>query len=122
MGNSRETGIIGEQAAINYLEKEGYEVVETNWRFRRAEIDIIARKNKILIFIEVKTRSYDFFGKPENFVNFRKKQLMVDASSAYMERINHTWEIRFDIISVIIRNNEVLELNHFEDAFFPGIE
>ena len=84
-------------------------------------MDIIAKDGPILVFVEVKTRSYDYFGKPESFVSKRKKTLMIDAAAAYMRAINHTWEIRFDIIGILMPRRESIEINHFEDAFFPGI-
>ncbi len=121
MAKHLQTGKQGEERAVSFLQKKGYEILETNWRFRRAEIDIIAKKQKVLIFVEVKTRSYDFFGKPESFVNERKKALITDAAMAYMRAIGHTWEIRFDIIGILLERPEVVEIKHFEDAFFPGM-
>ena len=116
-----ETGKKGEDLAVKFLKEKGYEILETNWRFRRSEVDIIAKDGAILVFVEVKTRSYDYFGKPESFVSTRKKVLLQDAASAYMRKINHTWEIRFDIIGILMQNPTNIEINHFEDAFFPGL-
>lgn len=121
MAKHIETGKKGEDLAVKYLKEKGYIILETNWRFRRSEVDIIAKDGLILIFVEVKTRSYDYFGKPESFVSARKKVLLQDAAIAYMRSINHTWEIRFDIIGVLIHSANNIEINHFEDAFFPGL-
>lgn len=121
MAKHLETGKKGENLAVEYLKKKGYEILETNWRFRRSEVDIIAKDGPILVFIEVKTRSSDYYGKPESFVSKRKKVLMMDAASAYMNKISHTWEIRFDIIGILIEKNKDVIISHFEDAFFPGI-
>ena len=121
MAKHLETGKKGENFAVEFLKKKGYEILETNWRFRRSEVDIIAKDKKILVFVEVKTRSYDYFGKPESFISARKKILLQDAASAYMRKINHTWEIRFDIIGILLHNPKNIEINHFEDAFFPGL-
>lgn len=121
MAKHLETGKKGESLAVKHLKKKGYEILETNWRFRRSEVDIIAKDGPILVFIEVKTRSYDYFGKPESFVSKRKKVLMMDAASAYMSKINHTWEIRFDIIGILLPKKKEAEIKHFEDAFFPGV-
>ncbi len=109
----------GEEVAMNYLESLGYKILETNWRFSRAEVDIIAMDKEIMVFVEVKTRSYDAFGQPEEFVSRAKEQLLMDAASVYMEQAKHDWEIRFDIISIISRAN-YHELKHFKDAFFDG--
>ena len=115
-------GRAGEKIAQNYLKKQNYLILETNWRFRKAEIDIICSKNNILIFVEVKTRSRNIYGKPEEFVKIKKERMLFDAANVYMEKMNHIWEIRFDIISIILNNDKLLSLDHFEDAFFPGIE
>jgi len=122
MAQHLKTGKQGEALALSYLQKKGYEILATNWKHRRAEIDIIAKDQKILVFVEVKTRRDDYFGKPEVSVTKRKKTLLTDASIAYMEEIKHDWEIRFDIISIVARTENDVELVHFEDAFFPGLE
>lgn len=118
MAKHNETGTKGEEIAAAYLEGLGWEILERNWRFSRAEIDIIAKEGKVLVFAEVKTRSSDYFGKPEEFVSARKESLMTDAAGVYMEKIGHDWEIRFDIISVILKGDQY-RLEHFRDAFFP---
>jgi len=117
MSKNVEIGNKGEAIAEDYLLEKGYRILETNWRFSRAEVDLIAMDGEILVFIEVKTRSTDFFGAPELAVNDIKKTLLQDAASAYMEQISHDWEIRFDIISIILQK-EGYTLEHFEDAFF----
>ena len=122
MATHNETGKAGELAARRLLETKGYLVLEANWRFHRAEVDLIAKDGKILVFVEVKTRSSDAFGKPEAFVDARKQRFLTEAASAYMEQIGHDWEIRFDIISVLAKHGEEALLEHFEDAFFPGLE
>ena len=121
MAKHLETGKKGEDLAVKFLHEKGYKILETNWRFRRSEVDIIAKDGAILVFVEVKTRSYDYFGKPASFVSARKKVLLQDAASAYMHEINHTWEIRFDIIGILKPSAKNMEINHYEDAFFPGL-
>ncbi len=122
MSKHLELGKNGEEIAIKFLTKKGYEILESNWRYRRSEIDIIIKKDGVLIFVEVKTRSDDYFGRPESFVTDRKRALMIDAASAYMEEIGHDWEIRFDVIAIIYHNPAHQTIDHFEDAFFPGLE
>ena len=114
------TGQTGEQLAVEHLQRLGYTILETNWRFRRSEVDIIAMDGPILVFVEVKTRSSDYFGPPESFVSSRKKTMLQDAASAYTHQIQHTWEIRFDIIGVLLQSGQEPQLRHFSDAFFPG--
>ena len=91
----------GEEIAAEYLRLHGFEILETNWRFRRLEVDIIAREGKTLIFVEVKTRSYDYFGKPEEFVTPAKERRLAAAAAAYMEQSGHEWAMRFDVVAVL---------------------
>lgn len=119
MSKHNDLGVKGEKIAQSYLKNNNYLILETNWRHGRAEIDIICKKEGILVFVEVKTRTSDYFGKPEEFVTKKKERLMFHAANEYMELVNHLWEIRFDIISILIDNSGNVDLNHFEDAFFP---
>lgn len=106
----------GEDLATRYLEKKGYQILARNFRYKRAEIDIIAQKDKLLAFVEVKARSSDVFGYPEEFVDEKKATLIIGAADHYIEK--NQWEglIRFDIISVMLRPR--ITLRHFEDAFY----
>ena len=111
----------GEDLAKDFLRALGYQILETNWRFGRAEIDIIARIDGILVFVEVKTRSYEYFGAPETSITPRKELLISEAAAAYMREIEHQWEFRFDVVSVVLHKGETPALTHYEDAFFPGL-
>ena len=113
----QEIGRRGEAIAVDYLKNLGHEILEQNWRFSKAEIDIISKYNDILVFTEVKTRSYDFFGSPDAFVSRQQETLVIDAANRYMEQIQHDWEIRFDIIAIIISPLGTTT-NHIKDAFF----
>lgn len=116
---TREIGARAEQSAMEYLQKQGYEILERNWRFSRAEIDLIARDGDILVFVEVKYRSYDWYGPPEVSVDADKEHMIIDAAQRYMEKIGHEWEIRFDIVSILMApEGKGHSLNHFKDAFF----
>lgn len=112
-------GIIGEQIARAHLEENGYRILEVNWRYGRAEIDIIAKLNGVLVFVEVKTRRSADHGEPEDFVDYKKEKQLEFASLAYIERKDHEGEIRFDIIAIIFENRELYKINHIEDAFWP---
>ena len=94
----------GEKIAQSYLKEQSYQILEINWRFQRAEVDIIARKNDVLVFIEVKTRTSNRWGNPEDSISPKKQSFIVDAATQYMDLINHQWEIRFDVISIIIQD------------------
>ena len=72
MADHNELGKLGEELAVDYLQKEGYDILDTNWTFQKAEIDIIAKKENILAIVEVKTRSSIDFGLPQDFVKPKK--------------------------------------------------
>lgn len=108
----------GEDLAAEYLSSKGYRILERNWRWSRAEADIIAMDGEVLVFVEVKTRTSDYFGSPEEFVSEQKELLLHDLASRYMEHIAHEWEIRFDIISVLLRDPYGYEIRHIPDAWF----
>lgn len=111
----------GEDLAKQYLQGLGYELLEQNWRHRRAEIDLIFMDGPALVFVEVKTRSTDAFGHPLEFVRKRQTELLSSAAAAYMEKINHEWELRFDLVSVILEPDGCYKLEHVKDAFYPGL-
>ena len=119
MSQHNELGKKGEELAISFLESQGYKIKEKNWRFKKAEIDIICEMNDILTFIEVKTRSTTYFGDPSEFVGPKKQALILDAANEYMKSIGYEWEIRFDIIGVVIEKSGKESVRHFKDAFFP---
>lgn len=122
MAKHHQIGKAGEQLAARFLTEKGYTILERNWRFSKAEVDLIAKDGENLVFVEVKTRSTDYFGKPEEFVSPQKERLLAEAASVYMEQIGHQWAIRFDLISVIYRHEQDFTIEHLEDAFFPGLE
>jgi len=117
MAKHNELGELGEDLAVEELEKNGYEIVERNWRYKKAEIDIIARKNEVLAIVEVKTRSNDYIGNPQDFVTPKKIKMLVEAVNEYVVSKDLDVEVRFDIIAIIINQNK-LTLEHLEDAFF----
>ena len=117
MATHNDLGELGEELAVEELEKNGYEIVERNWRYKKAEIDIIARKDDILAIVEVKTRSSDYIGNPQDFVSPKKIKMLVEAVNEYVISKDLDVEVRFDIIA-IIKNENRLTLEHLEDAFF----
>jgi putative endonuclease len=113
------TGIQGEAAAAEYLERKGYRIVERNYRAGRGEIDLIAwLGDELLVFVEVKTRAGDGFGGPEGAVNAKKQDRMARTAGIYMEQIGYEWAIRFDIVAVFIKDGVLQGFRHVEDAFF----
>lgn len=120
MAKHLDLGARGEEQAKTLLLSKGYVLLETNWRRGRAEVDLIAKDGDVLVFVEVKTRTSDYFGRPEIFVTPKKEKMLIRAAHAYMEEISHEWEIRFDVISVVWRNEKEIEVEHLMDAFWPG--
>jgi putative endonuclease len=111
----------GETLAQTHLEGQGLKILAKNWRTGHAEVDLIAQDGEIIVFVEVKTRSSDRFGPPEFFVTQQKKRMLAGAASVYCEKINHPGEIRFDVVSIILRDDGKTKLEHLQDAFWPGL-
>ena len=114
MTDKIETGSIGENLAAEYLVGKGFRVVEKNYRWRKAEIDLIVQREDWLIFVEVKTRSSNAYGEPETFVSDFQRRLIYEAAEEYIYKTNWQGNIRFDIVSV--KPSRIPEIVHFEDA------
>jgi len=117
MAEHNDLGKLGEELAVDYLQKNDYDILETNWTFQKAEIDIIAQKEDVLAIIEVKTRSTVDFGLPQDFVKPKKIQLLVKAVNEYVIRNELDVTVRFDIIAIQKDRNE-FKIEHIEEAFF----
>ncbi|MCM8804856.1 MAG: YraN family protein [Candidatus Omnitrophica bacterium] len=96
-----EFGKIGEEKAIKFLKNNGYEIIERNYKTKIGEIDIIARKKREIIFIEVKTRSSDNFGMPEEAVNEKKLKKIEKVGNIYLKRKKLDLPYRFEVLSII---------------------
>jgi putative endonuclease len=117
--SNQETGSRGEDLACSHLEAKGYRIVERNYRAGKGEIDLIAwLGDQLLVFIEVKTRANESFGGPEEAVTRRKQHVLMRTAGAYMEAIGYEWAVRFDVVAIIMKNGQVREIRHHEDAFF----
>jgi putative endonuclease len=117
MADHNDFGKIAEDLAADYLQKNGYKIIIRNFRFQKAEIDIIAEKNDLIIITEVKARSTDAFMLPHEAVTKTKIKSIVSAANHYMEEFNKDNEVRFDIISVLPDENKNLIIDHIKDAF-----
>lgn len=118
MAEHNELGKEGEKIAIGLLQQKGYKILDINWRYLKAEIDIIAQKNpETLVIVEVKTRSNTFIGNPEEFVTPKKIKLLVMAANEYVISRKLDVEVRFDIIA-IVKNATYQKVEHLEDAFY----
>lgn len=119
MAHNQTTGNYGEDLAVAFLQKKGYQVLERNWRHSRAEVDIIAEHKGMIVFVEVKTRRSQKFGLPEEAVTTKKQQQLVQAANAYLEAQEEALELRFDIVSIQLSTGKQPDILHFEDAFYP---
>ena len=121
MNDKQKTGTEGESRAAEHLRNLGYEVLETNWRLGQEEIDIIARDKDFLVVAEVKTRSTNYFGEPEAFVNKQKQRHLIKAAGAYIDKHNLNLEVRFDIVSVL-KSGDNYKVQHIPNAFYPLVK
>ncbi len=118
MAQHNQTGKEGEELAVQYMLENGYEILERNWRHIHYEIDIIAKKNNTLCIVEVKTRTGNFFGEPEEGVSKKKERFLANAADYYIQSKDIMMECRYDIVS-ITKFNGRHELKYIEDAFYP---
>lgn len=119
MAEHNELGKLGEELAVDFLKENGYDILETNWTFQKAEVDIIAQKENILAVVEVKTRSSLDFGSPEDFVKPKKIKLLVKAINEYVISNDFYVEVRFDIIAINVKEKgKNFEIVHLVDAFY----
>lgn len=117
MATHNDFGKKAEDLAVEYLQKNGYKILVRNFRFQKAEIDIIAEKDSFIIIIEVKARSTDVFLLPQESVTKNKIRLIVSAANHYLEEFSKEAEVRFDIISVLPDEKGKLTVEHIIDAF-----
>lgn len=117
MAQHNELGEQGEADALAYLLKQGYKIKGKNWRFGKEEIDLIAENDDCLAIVEVKARTSDTFGNPEDFVSKVKQRHLIKAANAYVEEFNVQKDIQFDVIAITYKPEFLLE--HIKEAFYP---
>lgn len=118
MATKQEVGRKGEAIAKAYLLSEGYEILDENWCYRKAEVDLIVYKKRTIVFVEVKARSSTAFGEPEDFVDEAKQSHLQRAAEEYIYVMDFHGEVRFDIISVLFDPLGTYKFKHIEDAFW----
>ncbi|MDR2937343.1 MAG: YraN family protein [Prevotellaceae bacterium] len=116
--NSVDFGALGEAAAQDFLQSNGFRIRHCNWRWGHKELDIVAEKNRTLHVVEVKTRSANFLVSPQATVDRRKQQHTVQAANAYAQQFSLELDVQFDIISVVVRG-EKCEVEYIPEAFYP---
>lgn len=117
MASHNKTGLTGEAMAVKHLAEKGFDILHQNWRHSHWEVDIIASKDSILHFIEVKTRRTKKFGHPEDSVSKKKIQNLIDASEEYLYQFPEWERIQFDILSITILKGEPMEYFLIEDVY-----
>ncbi len=114
----RQRGNEGEDIAAAFLEAKGYTILERNYFFEHAEVDIVAFEENMIVFVEVKMRKNTRFGQPAEFVTPKKQALVLKAAEAWLyERKMIGSPVRFDVIGIIQHENETPDIQHFEHAF-----
>lgn len=116
--NHIELGQNGEQIAVNHLVNKGFEIIERNYKWKNAEIDIICKKNNLLIVVEVKTRNSIALGEPYLSVTRSKQKQIIKVTNRYIELNNVQEEIQFDVVSIILNQHQT-KIEHIENAFYP---
>ena len=120
MARHNQLGKTGEERAAEYLISKGYIIRDINWRSGKMELDLVAYRDTTLVVVEVKTRSNLDFLRPEEAVTLRKIKNIVRATDAYIRLFNIPFEVRFDIIT-LVGKEEPFEIEHIEDAFLPPV-
>lgn len=116
-GQKQSLGRWGEERAAEFLESKGYEILGQNIRTEYGEIDLLARQGAMLVFVEVKARSSQDYGHPEESISIIKQQHMADAAESYLQlhpEIDGEW--RVDVVAVRRRENQAPEILHVENA------
>jgi len=117
MGKHNEFGKEGEKLAIEFLRKKGYAIRYQNYRYLKAEIDVIAQKAETLAIVEVKSRSSEFIQPIAETVTQKKIKLLVMATDHYVNELNLDVDVRFDIITILKQKNG-FKIEHLENAFY----
>ena len=120
--NKAEIGAFGEEYTVKYLKKQGYKILDRNYHSRFGEIDIIASKKDIIVFIEVKTRSENAIYSPREAVDFHKQQKCIKTAQTYLVQNRVELQPRFDVSEILLQNREdnklrLKEFNYIENAF-----
>lgn len=114
---TRATGDASEQIARGFLEKKGYEILDTNWRIGHLELDIIARDRQELVIVEVRSLRDEGFNHPTDAISPQKMKNIITAAEAWV--LYHAWkgDTRFDLILVTLLENGGFDLEHYDNAF-----
>ncbi|MEO6916160.1 MAG: YraN family protein [Chitinophagaceae bacterium] len=118
MAAHNDLGKYGERLGVQFLSKKDYKVLHTNWKYSYFEIDLIASKNNVLHFIEIKTRKTKTFGEPEDDADQKKLSKIMKAAEEYQHR-NPGWKrIQYDVLAISIHASEPPEFYLIEDVYY----
>ncbi len=117
MAYHNDLGKKGEDMAVDFLIKNGYDILARNYVFQKAEVDIIAQKEDVLAVVEVKTRTSADFGDPQQFLKPKQIQRIIKAVDEFVNSKEMDVEVRFDIIAIVLNKKETT-LEHLENAFY----
>ena len=120
MAESHILGIKGEDIAADHLKKSGYRILFRNWKWGKHEVDIIAEKDDMVVFVEVKTRTKEFIEDLRYVVTTEKQKSIIYAANGYLHKFNVDKESRFDVLT-IIKSGDSEKIEHIEDAFYPTL-
>lgn len=112
-----ERGRFGEMLAAKYLQRSGFSILHQNWRFKQFEIDIIAEKNNVIHFVEVKTRHTTTFGFPEESVSRKKFNTLRKGAAIFLSSFKEVKNIQFDILSISMLPGEQVEYYFIDDVY-----
>ena len=121
MAQHNQLGKQGEELAVQFLQKLGYNIREINWRNDKYEIDIVAQDGEELVIVEVKTRSSTAFGNPEEAVTLAKQKHLINGAERYVELNEIDLDCRFDVISIVLSKDKH-QIKHIIEAFRPEVE
>jgi putative endonuclease len=118
MAAHNEFGKAGEQMALQWLVERGFQLISKNWKFARYELDIVASREGVLHFIEVKSRHDDLFGKPEDWVSWKKGKHMLSAGAAFQEKRPEWTLIQYDILAILLTPDGKRDIFFIEDVYW----
>ena len=120
MNDKQHTGQAGEQIAADYLSKNGFKILHTNWRMGHKELDIVAEKNNRLHVVEVRSLNSAFFMEPYQSIDKAKQRHLISAANAYVHRYKHLEEVQIDVISIVFNGAEH-RLEYIPNAIYPTL-
>ncbi len=118
MAAHNEFGKAGEQMAVEWLEQRGFRLISRNWKSGRFELDIVASHGEVLHFIEVKSRHDDQFGKPEDWVNWKKGNHLLTAGEAFQNKYPEWVQVQYDILSILLTPDGKKDFFFIEDVYW----